>query len=278
MRVKIFTIHHFVPDQWIIGDLFAPFVTGRSAGSHADIMSDNNGINIAQEQSYAEMRAHYYIWKNRLAGYDYVGFQHYRRLFFFDQMAAAAQDPLCTAIRNHFLREPHVFIDLTPEMFHHYQTILRQCGAADIELIKDFIGRHDIITVRPICGPLGEQYAAFHLAGDWDALVRLLPQHSRFRSKPQFMSPDLKLLYTCNMFIMRASEFDEYMNFWHELITGFAREVKPHDDPYQRRVYGFMSERIFSLYVHQRRMEQPLLRFAEMPGIMCQALRTSAAG
>ena len=92
--------------------------------------------------------------------------------------------------------------------------------------------------------------------------------YSHFRDRPNFIHPDIASFYGCNMFVMRASEFDAYMTFWHEAMQAFAARVKPHADPYQSRVYGFLAERIFSLYLYQIRMERPDLRVLEVPKIV----------
>jgi len=274
MRLKIFTVHHFMPTQWVANDIFAPFVTGMSTASNPALISDEGGDNIAHENSYGEMRAHYYVWKNLLSDYDYVGFQHYRRNFFFDQIPAASRDQLLTVLHRFVLQDHRLnFIDINPEAFGLYQRFFQQCDVTDIESIKGFVGRHDIIAVRPMHTLLKEQYAQGHVSADWDTLARLLPQHSRFQRIPQQFTFDLQALYVCNMFIMSAAEFNEYMTFWWEFMTAFAKEVKPHADPYQSRVYGFISERIFSFYLFQRRMELPTLRFAELPVITCGTMK-----
>ena len=64
---------------------------------------------------------------------------------------------------------------------------------------------------------------------------------------------------------MSAKEFDAYMAFWYEAIQEFAQLVKPHADQYQSRLYGFVSERLFTLYLYQLRMERPSLRVLEVP-------------
>jgi hypothetical protein len=70
------------------------------------------------------------------------------------------------------------------------------------------------------------------------------------------------------MFVMRTDEFNDYMSFWHETIQEFARLVKPQPDGYQSRLYGFLSERIFTLYLYQLRMERPGLKVLEVPKII----------
>jgi len=269
MRAKIFTFYHYVPETYVANDLYRPMVLGHTIGSHPDLLSDEAGDNIAQEASHCEMRGQYHVWKNSLAGCDYVGFQHYRRWLFFDHMQAASANPLFTEIRRRYLSDPHVN-DLGADegAFKVYMDAAQALTAADLEAIRDTIERYDIVTVKPWRFPVGEQYRSLHVPQDWDTLMQILARHSHFRNKPNFLGGEINAFYGCNMYVMRASEFDAYMSFWHETIQEFARLVKPHADQYQSRLYGFLAERIFTLYLFQLRMERPDLRVLEVPKIV----------
>jgi hypothetical protein len=266
MRVKIFTTCHFVPEHYLANDLYASLVMGHTIGHHPALLSDEWGVNIAGEASYCEMRGQYYVWKNLLSAYDFIGFQHYRRFIFFDQMPQASHNELLLQIRRAYLRDAHAIeIKVDAPFFREYQNTLQRLGPRDIDALREFVGRYDIITVRPWPCSLAEQYRTTHVAEDWDALADVLSRHSRFRGKSNHLELDLKMLYSCNMYVMSAAAFDDYMSFWHETMQEFSRLVKPHQDPYQSRVYGFISERIFTLYLYQLRMERPQLRITALP-------------
>ena len=269
MRVDIFTLYHFIPATYVANDLYKPMVLGQNLGPHPALLSDEAGDNISQQASHCEMRGHYYIWKNALSGCDYVGFQHYRRWLFFDHMQSASRHPLFANIRRHYLSDPYISeLNVDEAAFKTYMDAAQALSLADLQAIRDSIGRYDIITVRPIRVSIADQYRSSHVPEDWDVLMQILARHSRFRSKPIFLDTKLYAFYACNMYVMRASEFDAYMSFWHETIQEFAQLVKPHADPYQSRVYGFIAERIFSLYLYQLRMERPALRVLEVPKIV----------
>jgi hypothetical protein len=266
MRIKIFTTYHFVPDHYLVNDLYAALVMGQTIGPHPVLLSDEWGDNIASEPSYCEMRGQYYVWKNLLSAYDYVGFQHYRRFIFFDQMPSAADNPLLLQIRRTYLRDPSAIeIKADATFFQAYQDTLRGLGPGDIDALREVIGRYDIITVRPWPCPLADQYRQRHVAEDWDALVQVMSRQSLSSGRPNHLEFNLNMLYSCNMYVMRAAQFDAYMSFWHETMQEFAKLVKPHPDPYQSRVYGFMAERIFTLYFYQLQMSQPQLRIMALP-------------
>ncbi|HMJ42559.1 MAG TPA: DUF4422 domain-containing protein [Pseudolabrys sp.] len=269
MRADIYTLYHYVPDTFVANALYRPMVLGHRIGAHPALLSDESGDNISQEGSYCEMRGQYWVWKNALANSDYVGFQHYRRWLFFDQMPSASVHPIFQQIRRTYLADPHVN-DLGADAtgFKIYTDAAQAHDAADLDAIRDTIGRYDIITVRPWKFSVAAQYKSLHVPEDWGTLMQVLSKHSYFRNRQSFLDVDIQAFYGCNMYVMRAEEFDAYMAFWHETIQEFAHLVKPHADAYQSRIYGFLSERIFTLYLYQLRMERPNLRVLEVPKIV----------
>jgi hypothetical protein len=265
MRARIFTVSHFVPGQYVANALYAPLITGQAVGPHPVLISDEHGDNISHEQSYGEMRGQYFVWKNLLLGYDYVGFQQYRRWLFFDQMPCASVAPFLQ-LRRIILGDGHMIeLRLDEVAFRVYMGAMQSLSAADMDAIRQTIACYDIITVRPWRVPIGEQYKSMHIPADWDLLARLLPRHSRFRAGPSYLNFEIPSLYIGNMYVMRASEFHDYMCFWQEFMQEFTALVKPHADPYQSRLYGFISERLFTLYLYQLRMERPGLKVLELP-------------
>lgn len=171
MRVKIYTVSHYVPEHYVATEIFTPFVTGQVIGPHHVFVSDEQGDNIAHENSYGEMRAQYYVWKNLLADHDYVGFQQYRRYFLFDQMPIACRDRLFVDVRRLYLADPlSASFESPVSGFQRYMQILQHLSDADSKALRDMIGRHDILTVRPWRVPLAQHYRETHVAKDWEVL------------------------------------------------------------------------------------------------------------
>ena len=269
MRVDIYTLYHFMPNSAVANDLYKPMVLGHDVGAHPNLLSDIGGDSISQQESYCEMRGQYHVWKNSLANADFVGFQHYRRWLFFDQMPTAAQLPLIAHIRKTYLSDPHVNdLSADEQFFKIYTDAMQALDAADLDAIRDTVSRYDIVTVKPWKFHVANQYKSLHVPEDWDTLMAVLAKHSYFKSRLNQINPDLQAFYGCNMYVMSAREFDAYMAFWYEAIQEFAHLVKPHADQYQSRLYGFVSERLFTLYLYQLRMERPALRVLEVPKIV----------
>ena len=74
-KIEIYAINHKCPErcQVLYGGISHEFICGQS---------DRIGDNIAHLETYADMRAPYWIWKNR-DDLDIIGFQGYRKFLDF---------------------------------------------------------------------------------------------------------------------------------------------------------------------------------------------------
>ena len=91
MNAKILVVYH-KPSARVQNEVFAPILVG--AGKNEEYSQffegayrDNDGDNISGKNGlYNEMTAIYWAWKNydRLGNPDYIGLNHYRRFFVFE--------------------------------------------------------------------------------------------------------------------------------------------------------------------------------------------------
>lgn len=276
MKGKVFTVHHRMPEHYVASETFVPFLTGVALGGHPDILTDEAGISIAQKHSYCEMRAQYHVWKNRPADFDYVGFQHYRRWFLFPWMLKSARipglrRPLVLYLRYH----PIVSIaQIDAAAFRSYLAFLKGLDDQEVARLWERLAQFDLIVPRPLRfggATLRTQYGRTHASGDWNALEHALARIARFRDSAGTRAVDLRALYACNIYIMRAEIFGDYMQFWHEVTQRLEKTLVISQDPYQSRVFGFLSERIFTIYLHHLRLERPTLRVLELPLLLARS-------
>lgn len=82
--IKIFVASH-KPDKVYNDEVYTPIHVGRAISKYkeemADMIGDDTGDNISgKNQSYCELTATYWAWKN-VKNADYIGLAHYRRYF-----------------------------------------------------------------------------------------------------------------------------------------------------------------------------------------------------
>jgi hypothetical protein len=237
MNVKIYTVHHAVPGWYMANDVFVPFIVGEIGEGPLDpaFQTDREAPTLSDQHSFAEMRCHYWVWKH-MPDIDYVGFQHYRRAF-----ASAL-------IGGRFA-----------EVRAAAETFVRRDLSLTTRWITGLLDHCDIIVPRkwPAQPDLGADYANSHSAADWQVLLSALPS-------PELAS-GIDYLYRANMFVMRADLFDEYMaNWWLPIMQTIAARMTPPEGGYQSRTFGFMSERLFTMWIARLQREAPM-RIIELP-------------
>jgi hypothetical protein len=177
----------------------------------------DDGDNIADRETYGEMRAHYFAWRNNMTvGLTHIGFQHYRRWLDFSQGAVDR------AV-------------VSPELFARHVNASR---------LPFWLEKTDVVTAARwfFKATIGDQYSSAHRRGDWNAFRAESPALAEHAHDEHSYHP-------CNIFVMRVCEFDRYMRFWWALMQRIEQRIEPLPDGYQGRALAFLSERIFSLWV-----------------------------
>lgn len=197
-------------------------------GSHKineSFLTDDSGNNISfKNKCYCELTGLYWIWKN--ASYDdsnIVGLIHYRRFFVtnFDYMLYKA-----------FNRPPRI----APFSFFERK----------IEDNVIAVARHLSFDMT-----MYEQYATCHIGSDLDKvrniIVRLFPQY--IESFDTCMKS--RRLCPYNMFVSTKKTMDEYCEWLFTILFKLEESIDYNlYDDYQKRVFGFISERLLNVWIY----------------------------
>jgi hypothetical protein len=267
MRLKIFSCHHQRPEFPCNTEIFQNLVSNLPAPNDGSFMSDLDGINMAENNLYSELRHQFFVWQNLLDCYDYVGFEHYRRLFFIDTLPAKqlvkAFDNVWE-MRLWFAGFNNVGLRCEPEIFRQYLAMRRSLDITAITQLKQWIDGYDVIVPRPNIGNIEQQWKAW-LPEDlwWDTMVEGVNRSEIFRGRPNLVCFQLEVCYFANMYIMRSDLLNEYLTFCFEVLAFCQARLEMGG-----RALGFFSERLFSFWLYQKRIEVPTLRVLELPLLM----------
>lgn len=229
----------FLPIQ--VGAAISSFDLGMQRDDQVDEQPCNNIS--AKNKSYCELTAIYWAWKNIKKLYpnlEYIGLNHYRRYFDFDTKKN---------VRIVYKKESCIK-DITIE---NLQSLLK----------KD-------TWILPKCNILREtlkvQYCVSHNSEDFrltkQAVEELYPEYKNafrntFESGVKF--------YQFNMFIMPISDFFSYCRWLFDILEYVEqRSIYKQYDDYQKRIFGFLSERLFSVYIYKKsknKKEVPVIFF-----------------
>ena len=181
---------------------------------HNDAVGEDNIS--AKNPNYCELTAAYWIWKNDHEN-DIVGLMHYRR-FLTTSRFSKSNKHYVTAIFAEKLLDNYDFI--APKK---YGTGLDVKQA----LISGHVYEKDFELLRNV-------------------IVKLYPDYETafdgvFRGKKTF---------PCNIFIAKKDEWDKYYAWLFSIFDEMEKHVDMTDySKQERRLYGYLSERLFTVYV-----------------------------
>lgn len=219
--VEIFVMTHKQFQRKLPGG-YTPLHVGAALGNDLGYLRDDTGDNISiKNRQYCELTGLYWMWKNSQA--DVVGLCHYRRYF--------SKRPLD--------RNLHAILK--------------------IEDIDHLLKNHDIILPFPVVGAKsnGEIYRTEHIENDYDLT----------RAAIETVSPDYCETFDrvmakhsccqCNMFIARRETMAQYCQWLFSVYDELEKHVDFMGyDAYQKRMFGFMSERLLNVWVEHQQLKK----------------------
>lgn len=250
MNIKIYTCHHkkapVYESEYII-----PIHAGK-ANSKLDLglIGDDSGENISERNgSWCELTVIYWMWKNIKA--DYYGLFHYRRFLNFNAIGGGY------------------------EIFNDFEQNSIQKFGWDDKKIQLVCENYDVIT-SPIWNihPVGlpnytmtnyEFYAKEHFAKDLDVVINLIKEKT-----PEIYPFALKSLYSkecffANMMVMKKEYFFDYCEWLFDILFEAEKIINIDNyDPYQKRIWGFIAERLSNCYLEYLRSRNPNLRYTQL--------------
>ena len=214
------------------------FVGGKIASGlkNEDFYQDNSGVNIAEKNSsFCELTGLYWAWKNGVfENNQYVGLVHYRRYFagkalYLKKKQIASESELLTILEKYDVilpRKRNYFIE---SIYSHYQ------HAHHIE---------DLDLTRDVIIELQSEYLE-----SFDAVMQGRKLH----------------LY--NMFVMSSEKASEYCHWLFSILFELEQRIDiTQYDNYQKRVFGFIAERLFNVWILYNQLNVKYLSVVNLDG------------
>lgn len=238
MDIKIYVCHH-KEGPIFRNEFFEPIQVGKAISGHTinEIIGDDTGENISHKnKEWCELTAIYWIWKN--TNHDYVGINHYRRYMNF---AKDAGNKTLLLDKN---------IDFLLYCSQH---------------IKEICNTHDIITsplckVHQVSSPtnvqnLYENYRYNHFENDLETTLSIIKNTQKEYYEASRLVLGLDFCFFGNMLLMRRDLFNEYCNFIFSVLFEVEKTIDTtYYDYYQKRVFGFLAERLSNVFVMKKHL------------------------
>ena len=230
---------------------YMPLQVGKAlSDTDLGIAGDDTGDNISVKNlTYCEMTGLYWAWKN-LEDVEIIGLCHYRRYFDFHRQTKMGLP--CQA----FPSSGFPALDLgIPD------SILKRVAEGGIIAARGRSFQYSNMV----------QYCVNHSSLDFRVLEQVVREESDAGTYNAFrrVSYRSNRLSPYNMFIMRRQDFDEYCGWVFRVLEKTESRISIRDYPdYQKRVFGFMAERLLNVFfqVHRKRvLYYPVIWFTDEP-------------
>lgn len=217
--ICIYQVTHkkFIP---VKADPYKPIYVGKTDDPDIPYMRDTEGENISEfNDKINECTALYWIWKNDTS--DYVGLNHYRRLF----RSAVNSNWMLQDFEVQLLMEQYDIVVAeeynTGEISVLQQLECQMCQEAFEQTYKVVDGVFAQIG--------GNDYLAFQYVMGGN------------------------MLYPCNMFITSRKILEEYCTWLFPILFQIIEKVEIQEewDDYSKRVIGFFAERLLTVWLVQ---------------------------
>ncbi|WP_102279268.1 DUF4422 domain-containing protein [[Lactobacillus] timonensis] len=212
---------------------YTPLLVGADYNQHVPgYLNDNLGENISSKNKhFCELTGLYWIWKN--TNDQHVGLVHYRRYFFSHDWS-----------RHTMLLWSFIFG--------------KTVSPISEGLLTHFLEKYDWVVGTPdtINGEsLGSQYKRSHYVGDlqlaYDAIKQLYPEY--LSDFDQVIYHNNKMS-SFNMFYTSRKQLNKYCQWLFDILFKLEPNIKlSNRSAYQQRVFGFLSERLFNVWLHHQK-------------------------
>ena len=237
------------PTQLPENEMLLPIHVGAATSSlNLGIQRDDEGENISDKNyCYCELTALYWAWKN-LKDVDVIGLCHYRRYFDFHKQ--------CTR----FLPASSFPISAMDGMDF-------SIDQKTIDKVLD--GEVVVCKAVHINSTLKLHYCECHFSEDFVALQTVVNEQNEPKYKKAFEKVFVKgnALHPYNMILMRRDDFDAYCSWLFGVLSAVEQRIDINNySDYQKRIFGFMSERLLNVWLEAEGkllVEKPLIFIEE---------------
>lgn len=191
---------------------YIPLQVGAEGKASLGYLADNTGDNISRKNAnYCELTGLYWIWKN--TDDSYKGLVHYRRYF-----------------SNRLSRNKILSVSDIEQSLKKYDVILPFRCTLNKTLTEDYC----------------------EISGFKKDLIRV--QEIIERKYPEYLSAYKKIMngnqiHFFNMMIAKKDVFNNYCKWLFDILFELEKEVDLTGyNAYQKRIYGFLSERLLNVY------------------------------
>ncbi len=240
--------------------VYQPIMAGNALlHKKTNIPGDDTGDNIsAKNPYYSELTGIYWSWKNR--SQQITGSCHYRRFF------TAKPEPFLYQAK----RILYFFVGLSKKRYgliYTGNTRLFIPRILNSQEINSLLSKYDAVLpqARKLKYTVETHFRRYHDISDLNLLETILTEkYPEYLNAFQAVLKD-KRIYANNMFILKDEHYQEFMQWLFDVLFEFERRIDLNNyTEYQKRILGFMAERLLNVWVQKKQLncvELPVIYF-----------------
>lgn len=230
-----FICSHHKPGPLPVSSAFVNIQAGRALSTQRlDMPGDDTGDNISDlNWSFSEMSAVYWYWKNRPHA-ELVGICHYRRFF---NPWPYGRTGKFTVGRTDSARRT------VPESLRGLLT-----SPLAVRRVQEAATGVEALVPRPLAYDnmsAADYFVSQHGQSAWDTLAGVMDDRGEDLSELE----TARAFFCWNMMVVPRDRFDEYCGWIFPILLDFHERFDYPDDPYERRMAGFVAERLTSMFL-----------------------------
>lgn len=259
-RLKVYIFHYKNGVVLEPGPDYIPIMAGNALiTGEKQIQGDDTGDHISLKNPwYSELTGIYWVWKN--THQDITGACHYRRFF------TAQPEPFLYRLKR-FIYFPAGLYKKRVGLIYTSNTRFFKKRILNREEISKLLNEYDAILpqARVLKYSVETHFDRYHDHNDLQMLESIIGEKhpdylEAFRQVLQG-----KKLYANNMFVMKDEHYQEFMQWWFDLLFEFERRIDlNHYTDYQKRILGFIAERLLNVWFAKKQLkcvELPVIYF-----------------
>ena len=219
--------------------IYCPLHVGAEGKKDLGFLKDNTGKNIsAKNPNYCELTGMYWAWKNLKC--DVIGVMHYRRY-----LSTRSVDEIKKA----------------KTIDEKFRLILNK------KQIDSLLKKYDVLlpTTKLIYKNVYTKYAQQHYVRDLDNVREIIEKKYPKMLKAFDETMKEKKYAIGNMCVMKKKLFDEYCEWLFSVFDDLEKVTNMEGySVLQQRLYGFLSERLFNVWLRYKKLKIKELNLVAM--------------
>ncbi len=260
--VKVYVFYYKNGSILQTDPIYQPIMAGCVRhGKKSAITGDDTGENISIKNPYfSELTGIYWVWKNTKQ--DITGSCHYRRFF------TSQPEPLLYKLKR-LLYYPAGLYKKRYGLIYTENTDFFVPKILNKQELNVLMNKYDAILpqARKLKYTVETHYRRYHDINDLNLLEVILTEKYPEYLEAFYDVLQGKRLYANNMFILKDEHFQEFMAWWFDLLFEFERRIDLNNyTEYQKRILGFMAERLLTVWFKKKQLnciELPVIYFKQ---------------